>query len=59
MVKKLFGPRSKKMVMKHYQRASNLLNLNRKDEAIEAIKLAIDISNNPEKDLSEIKGDAD
>ena len=54
MHSKLFGPRSKKMTMKHYQRASNLLNLNRLDEAIEAMNMAIDIYNKPEKDINEI-----
>lgn len=45
----LYGPRSKKLPAKLYQKATSLLQLGKKEQAIDAIKKAIDIFENPEE----------
>ena len=45
----LYGPRSQKLAAKHYQRATSLLQLGKKDQAIDAIRQAIDVYENPEE----------
>lgn len=47
----IHGERSRKLSQKWYQKASSLLNLYKKDEAVAAIMKAIDISENPAVDL--------
>ena len=44
----LYGPRSKRLSSKYYQKANSLLNLRRRVEAIEAIESAISIFENPD-----------
>jgi len=50
----VYGEKSKKLSGKHYQKANCCLFLQRKDEAIEHIEIAIDIFHNPEPDRQEI-----
>jgi tetratricopeptide (TPR) repeat protein len=45
----LYGPRSKKLSAKLYQKATSLLQLGKKEEAVEAIKKSIEIYENPEE----------
>ena len=51
--------KAKKLAGKHYQKANCCLFLQRKDEAIEHIQIAIDIHENPEaeKELPESEND--
>lgn len=45
----VFGPRSKRIASKQFQKANSYLNMNKRDEAIKFIRLAIDIHENPEE----------
>ncbi len=47
----LYGPRSKRLSSKYYQKANSLLNLRRREEAIEGILQAISIFENPDAEL--------
>jgi tetratricopeptide (TPR) repeat protein len=47
----IYGPRSKRLSSKYYQKANSLLNLRRREEAIEAILHAISIFEKPDPEL--------
>jgi hypothetical protein len=50
IISEIYGPRSKRLASKMYQKANSLLILNRKQECIESIDQAIDLYENPEED---------
>ena len=48
IMSELYGPRAKRLSSKYYQKANSFLNLRRREEAIEAIGMAISIFENPD-----------
>ena len=50
------GEKNKRLSSKYYQKASSLLNMRRREEAIDAIQLAIDIFENPTPEV-EVEGE--